>query len=258
MKKWKGKGWVFKLLWLGFYISVGMTLFTAIRFKAEQEVRQINVEIIAQDNSRPLIAEEDVLRFVNKLLNKDLELQKIEELDVKRIEEALNKSKYVDRAEVFVNAKGDVFILVYVRTPIVRFERSSGEGFYMDLKANIIPLSKRAAVRVPVANGNLGAFEPDMLDEESNIYRKVFDLAKTVHEDPFLHALIEQIYVESNGKIILVPKLGRQKIMFGEIASVDHKFEKLKAFYKTGMPNSGWNRFKYLNLEWKDQVVGQY
>jgi cell division protein FtsQ len=96
------------------------------------------------------------------------------------------------------------------------------------------------------------------MDDETNTYRKVYELARTVYDDKFLNALIEQIYVESNGKVILVPKLGRQKILFGDIASVDHKFEKLKAFYKTGMPNSGWNRFKYLNLEWKDQVVGQY
>ena len=258
MKKWTGRQWLIKLIWLGFYIAVGIILYAAIQYKAALPVRNVNVEIISQDDSRALIAEDDVLRYVNRMLGKDLEIHKIEELDVQRIEEGLNKSKYVERAEVYVNTKGDVFIECYVRTPIVRFDRGDEKGFYLDLNGQIIPLSNRAAVRVPVANGFLGSFDETFLEDESNTYKKVYELAKMVHEDKFLHALIEQIYVESNGKVILVPKLGRQKILFGEIASVEHKFEKLKAFYKTGMPNSGWNRFKYLNLEWKDQVVGQY
>lgn len=258
MKKWNGGSWVQKAIWLGFYATVAFTLYAAIQFKAEQQVRQINIEIISQDGNRALIEEEDVLRFVNKILGKDLELQKIEELDVKRIETALDHSRYIEKAEVYVNTKGDVFIEILVKTPIVRFDRGDEEGFYMDLAGGIIPLSSRAAARVPVASGYLGSFEKDSMEDEQSRYRKVYDLAKQVYEDPFLHALIEQIYVETDGKVILVPKLGRQKILFGEIVAVDNKFEKLKAFYKSGMPNSGWNRFKYLNLEWKDQVVGQY
>lgn len=258
MKKRDGAKWVKKILWLAFYAAVSYTLFSAIQYKASQEVKQVKIEIISQDNKRALIAEEDVLRYVNKILNKDLEVQKIEDLEVKRIEKALNNSKFIEKAEVFVNTKGIVHIICYVRTPIVRFDRGDKKGFYLDMTGVIIPLSKRATVRVPVANGKLGKFESDFLEDEEGLYKKVFDLAKKVHEDPFLHALVEQIYVESDGKVILVPKLGRQKILFGEIAGMDNKIEKLKAFYKTGMPNTGWNRFEYLNLEWKDQVVGQY
>jgi cell division protein FtsQ len=258
MKRWRGRNWVQKTLWLGFYAAVAFTLYAAIQYKANLQVRQVNIEIIAEEGNRPLIAEEDVLRYINGLLDKDLESQKIEQLDVRKIEESLNGVRYIEKAEVFVNTKGDVFIVIRVRTPIVRIDRGDKAGFYLDVNGEVIPLSQRAAVRVPVANGYLGEFSADFMSMEGNRYRDVFELAHTVHQDPFLHALIEQIYVESNGKVILVPKLGRQKILFGELASVDHKFEKLKAFYKTGMPNAGWNRFKYLNLEWKDQVVGQY
>ena len=100
MKKWNGRKWVIKTIWLGFYIAVGMTLYYAIRFKAELPVRNVKVEIIAQDDSRALIAEDDVLRYVKRLLGKDLAIHKIEELDVKRIEDGLNQSKYIEKAEI--------------------------------------------------------------------------------------------------------------------------------------------------------------
>jgi len=256
MKKKNGHQWLKKLAWIGFYAAVAYTLFAAIQFKANQQVTDVVINIFTDNDERALIGKEDILRFINKSLNKDLEVQKIEDLEVKEIEKALNESRFVERAEVFVNTKGVVFINCYVRTPIVRFDRGDKKGFYLDSKGEIIPLSKRATVRVPIANGYLGNFSKEFLEDEASRYNQVFKLAKKVNEDPFLHALIEQIYVESNGEVIMVPKLGRQKIHFGDLVRVDRKFEKLKAFYKTGMPNTGWNRFEYLHLEWKDQVVG--
>jgi len=256
MKKKNGQTWMRKIAWIGFYVAVAYTLFAAIQFKANQHVTEVVVNIYTDNKERALIGKEDILRYIKKSLNKDLEIQKIEELEVKEIEKVLNKSRFVERAEVFVNTKGIVFIDCFVRTPIVRFDRGEKKGFYLDTEGEIIPLSNRATVRVPLANGDLGNFSKDFLDDKNSRYKQVFDLAKKVHEDPFLHALIEQIYVESNGEVIMVPKLGRQKIHFGDLVRVDKKFEKLKAFYKTGMPNTGWNRFEYLHLEWKDQVVG--
>ena len=246
-----------KLAWFGFYAAVIFTLYQAVQFKANMTVQKVVITISTEDGQRALIGEKDVLRYINKSLDKDLEMLKIENLEAKKIESLLNDSKFINKAEVFVNTKGVVFIHCEVRTPIVRIDRGEKKGFYLDAAGNIIPLSKRATVRVPIANGFLGEFNKDFLTVENDRYRQVLELAKKVNEDSFLNALIEQIYVESNGEVILIPKLGRQKILFGEFASVDERFEKLKAFYKTGMPNSGWNRFEYLNLKWNDQVVGE-
>lgn len=256
MAKRNGRNWVFKLIWLAFYAIVGFTLYSAIQFKANQTVREVVVNIISKENQRSLIGEKDILRYINRSLDKDLEIQKIEGLEVKRIEEILNASSFIESAEVFVNTKGVVYIECKVRAPIVRFDRGEEKGFYLDEEGIIIPLSKRASVRVPVASGALGTFSKDFMLDEANPYRQVYEMARRINEDKFLSALIEQIHVENSGKIILVPKLGRQKILFGDFAQLDERFEKLKAFYKTGMPNSGWDRFEYLNLQWNDQVVG--
>ena len=253
-----GKKWIKKGLWLAIYVSVAVVWYHAIEFKASRQVQNVEIQLITENGEKALIREEDILRYVNKILNKDLEVQTIEELEVKRIEEALNRSRFIDRAEVFVNTKGIVHIHCYMKTPIARFDRGDQKGFYMARDGDIIPLSERWSARVPLVNGKLGDLTADFLQDESSRYRQVYELALRIDQDPFLKALIEQIYVESNGKVIMVPKLGRQKIRMGEMASIDHKLDKLKAFYKTGMPSTGWNRFEYLNLEWKDQVVGEY
>lgn len=249
--------WTKRIAWLAVYAGVLVVWYHSVKFKSSAKIEKIQVVLATEDGSRPLIGVPDVINYVNRILGKDIESQMIGELEALKIETALDSSSYIKNADVFVEANGLAVIHCDLRVPIVRFERGNKKSFYLDAEGNIIPISNRAAARVPIANGYLGNFDTNFLSDSTDRYKLVYDLARKVYEDDFLKALIEQIYVESNGKVIMVPKIGREKIRFGELAKIDNKFDKLKAFYKSGMPNLGWNRFTYLNLEWEDLVVGE-
>lgn len=257
MKKEVVKVWIKRLAWLAVYAGVLVVWFYAVQLKSSTKVETVKVVLTTSDGSRPLIGVPDVIKYVNRILDKDIESQLIGDLEALKIETALDSSSYIKNADVYLEANGKAGIHCDLRVPIVRFERGFRKGFYLDESGNVIPVSNRAAARVPIANGSLGNFNKEFMADTTNRYRLVYDLAKKVYDDDFLKALIEQIYVENNGKVIMVPKVGREKIRFGELARIDNKFDKLKAFYKTGMPNLGWNRYTYLNLEWEDLVVGE-
>ena len=73
--------------------------------------------------------------------------------------------------------------------------------------------------------------------------------------DPFYSALVEQIYLSNVGEYILIPKVGQQKIILGPYEEIEDKLERLKIFYKQGIPYEGWQKYKSINLKFKDQVV---
>ena len=77
-----------------------------------------------------------------------------------------------------------------------------------------------------------------------------FHLAKHIHQDDFLAALIEQIDVNERGEVMMVPKVGRQKLDFGKVENVEERFEKLKLLYKGGMEQIGWRKYDVLTLKY--------
>jgi hypothetical protein len=65
----------------------------------------------------------------------------------------------------------------------------------------------------------------------------------------------EQIFIEENKDITLIPRVGNQKILFGSIENKDEKFEKLFLFYTKAMPKVGWDTYSIINLKFKNQIV---
>jgi cell division protein FtsQ len=54
---------------------------------------------------------------------------------------------------------------------------------------------------------------------------------------------------------MLVPLLGRQKVILGSVDDLKNKFERLKIFYQEAMPYTGWNTYSTLNVKYNGQVV---
>jgi cell division protein FtsQ len=80
-------------------------------------------------------------------------------------------------------------------------------------------------------------------------------LAEIINSDSTLKALIEQVYVTGSGKIQLVTKAGSHVVYMGDTTDAAEKLENLKHFYKYGLVKTGWNKYKKVNLEYKNQIV---
>jgi len=112
---------------------------------------------------------------------------------------------------------------------------------------------------VPVASGNISNRFSDTLNlrlsTTNSELKDLYTLSTYIYNDVFLKAQIEQIYLNQDNEFELVPKVGRHLVLFGDLAEMETKFDKLKIFYDKGMKRAGWDTYKTINLKFKDQVI---
>jgi cell division protein FtsQ len=223
--------------------------------------------IIDQRDENSFVEEEDILEFL-KDRNDTLVDQPLHQINVYELERALNAHPSVAAADVAVNVNGDVIITVTQRKPIVRVINTSGESYYLDNKATLMPLAEHYTARVLVVNGliteqyaqfynmSVEQIRKDSALSQACILDDIYALASYIQSDSVISGLITQAYVNSEREIELYPAVGNQKIIFGKAEDIAGKFEKLKIFYTEGMNSSnGWDKYSVINLKYKNQVV---
>ena len=66
---------------------------------------------------------------------------------------------------------------------------------------------------------------------------------------------IEQIVVDRDNKVQIIPRAGDFKVALGTLDDYKEKLDKLKLFIDKGLSAVGWNRYSEVNLEYHNQVV---
>jgi cell division protein FtsQ len=132
-----------------------------------------------------------------------------------------------------------------------------GNQYYIDVNGIKFPLSRHFTPRVPVLSGDIPPFNVPVSEmDDKSVIKQAFRLWELISYDSFLEALVEQIFVDEEGDLILIPKVGTHKIIFGRFDdSVAERLENLKIFYQEGMPYEGWDKYKSLSIKYRDQVV---
>jgi cell division protein FtsQ len=85
--------------------------------------------------------------------------------------------------------------------------------------------------------------------------QEVFKIASTIEVKVFWKQFTEQLYVDKNKDIILIPKVGSFTIVMGDASRLDEKFNDLEVFINNVLPKVGWEKYKQLSVKYKGQVV---
>ncbi|MFN8144013.1 MAG: hypothetical protein U0073_06315 [Bacteroidia bacterium] len=259
---WKRAGkvstWV--LVLVAFAITVGFT-----------ESKQANmlcndVRIVVEDSSGFAFVEAgDIQALVHDKFG-ELKGQTMRSINIALLEKIIDNNPFISGAEVFSTVDGKLNIEVKQRCPVVRILNFNHESFYIDDQGVFMPMSEKYTARVPVANGyifdkqtenSVRVISEDPSDTSVHLSRieQVYKVADYIHHHEFWNAQIEQIYVNANGDMELVPRVGDHTILLGNDQLIEEKFDKLFTFYTEGLNKSGWNKYKVINLKYKDQVV---
>ncbi len=213
-----------------------------------------------------LVTRDDIYELVAKTGN-PLKGQYNGTIDVEKVERAIKHQPYVADANVYMSLEGMVTIEVTQRQPILRIYNQKNESFYLDGLGYLLPLNPAFSARVLVANGyipeslftNLCYLRDSVSLRDSLEFRSVmnnlYKLASFITKDRFLKAQIQQIYVEENGELELVPRVGNHTILLGTPEDLEEKFDRLFIFYKLGLSQTGWQRYNVINIKFKNQVV---
>ena len=128
-----------------------------------------------------------------------------------------------------------------------------GEEVYMDSEGALFPPSATGFCDVLVAGGNFT--EPLRLDSLNAQASALKTVACFLDSEDDYAPLIDQIFIERDGDIMMVPKVGDHLVELGKADDLDAKFYNLLTFYRKGMPRAGWNTYSKISLKFKGQVV---
>ena len=221
---------------------------------------ELKIEVVPLENGRSLLTEGDIQKILQRNFVFDLTEERVPlgNLKVGEIESVLDAEPFVLDAEVYVNAQNQLFISATQRTPIIRVIDRDNQTYYMDETGKKMPMSDHSTARVIIASGEIPPYTPDFQKpKKKHFLKKLFDLVNYIRHDEFLNAMVEQIYVNSRQEFTLIPKVGKQKILFGKYELVEDKFDRLKLFYQEAMPREGWQKYKTINLKFRKQVVAE-
>ncbi len=250
---------MWSLLGLAFIISVGFA-------ESKQSSMPCNglLVTIIDTTGQTFVEAADIREMIRNKFG-ELEGKPIGSINIALLEKIINANPFISRAEVFSTVDGKVAIEIKQRTPVLRIINHSDESFYIDDEGVFMPLSDKYTARVPVANG----FIFDRLSEQKvvkydsatvadsslHMIDRIFHVAQYIRQHDFWNAAIEQVYVNANGDIELIPRVGFHTIILGDDQALNEKMDKLLLFYREGIKMNGWNCYKTINIKYKDQVV---
>lgn len=121
-------------------------------------------------------------------------------------------------------------------------------------------------VVLPFGKGFVGSLDKIMSDNEKKMSKnylfltKLINFVKFVSNDDFWGAQIVQINLVAKGNEVdpyveIVPRVGDQVIMLGDLEGYDTKLDKMMSFYRNAVEYEGWQKYSYINLEYENQIV---
>lgn len=244
-----------RLGWVAFVLVCGMVLISAVAKRKNAPSAETLIEVVPLPKGEKLINERDVKNVLMRAFGNNLQGIPVGQLEVERIENALETDPFVKNADAFLDAHAQIRVRIEQREPVLRVMDGSGSNYYLDINGAKMPPSRNFAARVMVATGNLPPYAPDFLTKKKSPLKDLFELNQAIAADDFLNSLIQQIHLTEGGDFVLVPLIGDQKIIVGGIKNLDNKFWRLKNFYKEAMTREGFQRYETINLKYRGQVV---
>lgn len=243
--------------WLIALLGVAALLISAIAAREGKILSGVEVRVAPLATGDLLLTEAQVKEELVKSFTKPLEALLLADVDVARVEAVLESHPLVADADAYVDADMQLHVTVVQRNPLLRVIANNGQNYYLDQDGVRMPLSEVYTARVPVASGNIVVWSNDYLEQEEHQLKDLFQLAQLLRQDDFYQALIEQIYVNNKGEIILAPKVGDQIIQLGRYdkEKTRERLARLKVFYEKGLPYEGWRKYASFDLRYADQVV---
>lgn len=218
--------------------------------RSRSQVSGIEVAIRYGDTPQ-LVGRQTVIDTVLHRMPNLLQLS-VKSVDCNRVASAARHVPFLTRVSASMSVGGKVVVRAEQRRPIARLYYGNRE-LYLDREGSLFPTSPMGFCNVLVASGDFT--EKLRLDSLNAQAKAIWKLACFLDDKDDYRDLIDQIFVERNGNMMMVPKVGDHVIELGSVDDLDNKFSNLLTFYCKGMPRAGWNTYSKISLKFKGQVV---
>jgi cell division protein FtsQ len=166
-------------------------------------------------------------------------------INTEKIEEELLSNDMISHVEVYKTPSRRIKLEIEQKMPILRVNSPSG-NYYIDNVGSIMPLSRHYVAHVLVASGYV---------EKEFAKNELYKFALYLQDNEFWNDQIDQIYVDADKNVELIPRVGNHRIILGTFEDYPGKLEKLRLFYEQAIPKVGWDKYSAINLKYKNQIV---
>jgi cell division protein FtsQ len=186
----------------------------------------------------------------------------IKKVQLPEVEKRIASLRELKDAEVYISADGILHVYADQRHPVMRVVPDNGGDYFVDEQGILFRVRNLYTSRLHIVGGNIEVTQDilngvSILDTsiKSSVMRDIFQLVKYIKRDDFWSAQIDQIFVDRDDEIDLVPRAGNQLVHLGTLDNYENKLRNLAVFYEKVLPEVGWNKYSLINLEFKDQIV---
>lgn len=185
------------------------------------------------------------------------------ELQIDAIEKEIRDMPEVRSVNVYTWVSGKWTVEIALRKPIARIFNLDGSSCYLDSDGRLMPLSDTYTARVLTINGNvnetnMGKNAIAIMNNDSlktiEILDDLYAISAYVCSDEFLSAQITHVFVNQFNEFEMIPRVGDQRILFGDGNHIAGKFKKLEYFYLEGMSRAGWEKYDTLDIKYSNLV----
>ncbi len=235
----------YSLLSVSIVFVLGFVAFTMWYFTVNREDKVCHeLEISISDSEKSKLINQQEIALILEQTGLNPIGKSLQRIKSESIEDILQENEMIKSVECYKSPSGLVKINVEQRSP--KFRVVGLGSYYVDADRKVMPVSPDFAAYVPVVSGRVTV---------TFAVGPLFDFVTFLEENPFWNAQIEQIYVRDDKKIELVPRVGDAIVLLGTLDNFQTKLEKLRKLYLYGFNEFGWNRYKKIDLQYKDQVV---
>ena len=225
------------------YLLMAVTVFNRPDDKATV-CTEVNIQIDGGQQKGGFLNPAEVKRLLERQRQYPL-AQPMQFVSTRQMEEVLLKSPYVDNVECYKTQNGHVCVSLTQRQPVLHIMTASGEQYYIDVYGEILPHT-RLADNLLVATGTIS---------HNYAQKRLAPIANQILSDRFWQQQTEQLNVLSDGSLELVPRVGDHIIYLGAPRDIPKKLERLRKFYKYGLSQTGWDRYKRISVEFDNQII---
>ena len=211
---------------------------------------------ITDSLERQFIGKADVAQWLEKEYRAYAGLP-LDSVNLSDIEKLVCAHSVVRECQAWLTDDGILHVQLSQRQPVVRFDDGTN-GYYADATGFVFPLQSRGTVDVPVVDGRIpmkiprgfkGAPENEAekawLDQMIGLVNYI---RGTVWEGN-----IVKMTVSANGNLILSPRRGNERFIFGEPVRVKEKIRLMKAYYECVEPVQP--DYRTVDLRYRGQLV---
>lgn len=169
----------------------------------------------------------------------------LSEISLHELELTLEKHQMLRNVDCYQSKSGKIVVDVHQRVPIFRVF-TNDSSYYVDDKRVKMPIHYNHIIHVPVVTG---------IVKDEFVQNELFDFVLYLQNECEIGSMVQQIDVQNENRVQLSLNISSTTIIIGTLDDYKKKMNKLITFCHEVLPEVGWNKYKSINLEYKDKVV---